>query len=140
MRSMPAGRLTPSARRALLLADAEATALGHTWVGCEHLLLALAGQAGPASGALASLGVTAATVRAGLVDLGGSIEFGEPARTPRLVRAIETAEELAAAAGRAQAGDGDLLLGLARESAGIARDLLGPSADEASLRRVLGDR
>ena len=137
---VPAGRLTPSARRALLLADAEASDLGHTWVGCEHLLLALARQEGPAADALASFGVTAGSVRAGLVDLGGSIAFGEPARTPRLVRSIETAEELAAGAGRPQADDGDLLLGLARESAGIARALLGPATDEASLRRALGDR
>jgi hypothetical protein len=83
--------------------------------------------------------VTAGSVLAGLVDLGGSIAFGEPARTPRLVRSIETAEELAARAGRPQADDGDLLLGLARESAGIARTLLGPATDEASLRRALGD-
>ena len=96
MAPVPAGRLTPSARRALLLADAEASALGHTWVGCEHLLLALTRQEGPAADALASVGVTAGSVLAGLVDLGGSIAFGEPARTPRLVRSIETAEELAA--------------------------------------------
>ena len=138
--AVPAGRLTPSARRALLLAEAEASALGHTWVGCEHLLLALARQDGPAAAALASVGATAASVLAGLVDLGGSIAFGEPARTPRLVRSIETAEELAASAGRPQADDGDLLLGLARESAGIARTLLGPATGEASLRRALGDR
>ncbi len=140
MALVPAGRHTPSARRALLLADAEASALGHTWVGCEHLLLALARQEGPAADALASVGVTAGSVLAGLVDLGGGIEFGEPARTPRLVRSIETAEELAASAGRPQADDGDLLLALARESAGIARTLLGPATDEASLRRALGDR
>jgi ATP-dependent Clp protease ATP-binding subunit ClpA len=137
---VPAGRLTPSARRALLRADAEASALGHTWVGCEHLLLALARQQGPAADALASVGVTAGSVLEGLTDVGGSIAFGEPARTPRLVRSIETAEELAASAGRSQADDGDLLLGLVRESAGIARTLLGPATDEASLRRALGDR
>ena len=57
--------------------------------------------------------------------------FGEPARTPRLVRSIETAEELAASAGRPQADDGDLLLGLARESSRHRRELLGPATDEA---------
>jgi ATP-dependent Clp protease ATP-binding subunit ClpA len=135
---VPAGRLTPSARRALLLADAEATALGHTWVGCEHLLLALSRQDGPASGALGLLEVTAETVRGGLVDLGGSIGFGDPVRTPRLIRSIETAEEIAGASGRAQADDGDLLLGLARESTGLARELLGPEATEQALRAALG--
>jgi ATP-dependent Clp protease ATP-binding subunit ClpA len=138
--SAPAGRLAPSARRALLLAEAEASALGHGWVGCEHLLLALARQEGSAADALSSLGVTAGSVRASLVDLDGSIAFGEPAPTPRLLRSIESAQELATRDGRAQADDGDLLLGLVRESAGIARTLLGPATDEASLRRALGAR
>jgi ATP-dependent Clp protease ATP-binding subunit ClpA len=138
--TVPAGRLTPSARRALLLADAEATSLRHTWVGCEHLLLALARQDGPASEALASLGVTADSVLAGLVDLGGSIGFGDPARTPRLVRTVQTAEDIAGRAGRAQADDADLLIGLVRESAGLARSLLGSATDETSLRDALGDR
>jgi ATP-dependent Clp protease ATP-binding subunit ClpA len=135
---VPAGGLTPSARRALLLADAEATALGHTWVGCEHLLLALTRQDGPASGALGQLEVTAETVHSGLIDLGGSVAFGDPVRTPRLIRSIETAEQIAGAAGRAQADDGDLVLGLARESTGLARELLGPEATEQALRAALG--
>ena len=135
---VPAGRLTPSARRALLLADAEASALGHGWVGCEHLLLALVRQDGPAAEALGVLEITVDSVHGGLVDLGGSIGFGEPVRTPRLIRAIETAEEIAGGAGRAQADDGDLLLGLARESSGLARELLGPEATEQALRAALG--
>jgi ATP-dependent Clp protease ATP-binding subunit ClpC len=136
---VPAGKLTPSARRALLLADTEAFALGHAWVGCEHLLLALARLDGPAAAALAKVGVTAETVSDGLSGLAGSVGFGEPARTPRLVRTIETAEQLAGAAGRAQADDSDLLLGLSRDSAGLARTLLGDAVDEDALRRALDD-
>ncbi len=54
------------------------------------------------------------------------------------MRAVTVAEELAREAGRPQADDVDLLLGLVRESVGLARTLLGPAADEASLRHVLG--
>jgi hypothetical protein len=54
------------------------------------------------------------------------------------VRVVNAAEQIAGEEGRPQADDVDLLLGLVRESVGLARTLLGPAADEASLRHVLG--
>ena len=131
----------PSTRAAFASAEDEANALGHAWVGSEHLLLALLRRGGPGPVALAALGVTLLTVQSRMLDVdGGGNGMSERFLTARLVRAVAVAEELARDAGRPQADDVDLLLGLVRESVGLARTLLGPAADEASLRHVLGRR
>ncbi len=56
--------VTGQARRSVRLAREEATALGQTYVGVEHLLLGLLrDRAGPAAEALASVGVTLEAAR-----------------------------------------------------------------------------
>jgi ATP-dependent Clp protease ATP-binding subunit ClpA len=131
--------IAPSGVHALELADAEAAELGHAWTGCEHLLLALTRRTGAASRALASFGITTDTVLSGLVDLAGVGSSTGRTRTPRLIRTVRTAEQLALAKRYPQATDAELAIALARESAGLARTLLGPDADEDAVRGALGD-
>jgi ATP-dependent Clp protease ATP-binding subunit ClpA len=62
--SRPFARFTPSARDCLARAQEEARALGHNYLGTEHILMALAAEQRGAGGrALRSLGVTAQELR-----------------------------------------------------------------------------
>ena len=62
-------RFTESARGAVVGAQVEARSLGHSWIGTEHLLLAvLADRDSAISAALLPLGLTDETVRAGLLQ------------------------------------------------------------------------
>lgn len=56
----------PEAKGVIERAAAEAAALGHQYVGTEHLLLALAQVAGPLQDLLARQGVTSARIREAL--------------------------------------------------------------------------
>jgi ATP-dependent Clp protease ATP-binding subunit ClpA len=134
----PAPNPTPSTASAYWAAEQEAAALGQQWVGCEHLLLALIRRGGRVAAALSELGVQLDPVLWGVIELGTG---GAPQafRTARLVRVVRVAEELAKDAGRPQANEEDLLIALVRESVGVARVLLGDAADEARLRRALGE-
>ncbi len=52
-------QFSPEARRVIVRVQAEARALGHHWIGTEHLLLAIMGQASaPGVAALHDLGIT----------------------------------------------------------------------------------
>jgi ATP-dependent Clp protease ATP-binding subunit ClpA len=69
-------RFTPAAREAVVLAQQESHRLRHSWLGTEHLLLALLGQQDTrAIAVLSTVGVTKASVERSLVDeLGGPSE------------------------------------------------------------------
>jgi ATP-dependent Clp protease ATP-binding subunit ClpC len=128
---------TPPSIGSAFAGAGEAAALGQPWVGCEHLLLAPIRRGGRVAAALAGLGVALDHVLWGVIELGGVDRQAEPFLTARLVRAVRTAQRLAEDAGRPQPDERDLILGLARESIGAARELLGRAADEAALRRAL---
>lgn len=62
-------RFTTEARQVVVDAQREARDLGHTWIGTEHLLLAVLSQeSSPVQATLAELGVTHADVRHHVVD------------------------------------------------------------------------
>ena len=88
-------RFSPAARQAMTLAQEEARALGHTYLGTEHLLLGLTGQAdGVAAAVLAVLGVERSAVRATverIIGRGGALACGEVRLTPRLKKVVELA-------------------------------------------------
>ncbi|MGH9176941.1 MAG: Clp protease N-terminal domain-containing protein [Acidimicrobiales bacterium] len=50
-------RFTTEARQLIVAAQVHARRRGHTWIGCEHLLLAVAGSDGPAGQLLRDRGV-----------------------------------------------------------------------------------
>jgi ATP-dependent Clp protease ATP-binding subunit ClpC len=134
----PAPEPAPSTRSAFIDAQDEAAAFGQHWVGCEHLLIALIRRGGRVAAALLSLGVTLPDVSGAVRDLGRGDPTIETYFTPRLVRVVELAERLARQEGRPQADGEHLVIALARVSVGVSRELLGPAADEAVLRRALG--
>jgi ATP-dependent Clp protease ATP-binding subunit ClpC len=84
----------------LNLARTEADALGHNWVGCEHLLLAfLHDQGRRFTRECAAAGITLQTTRAELERRAGPREM--PIKTvspysPRLKRVLQQAERVAA--------------------------------------------
>jgi hypothetical protein len=57
-------RFTDTARHVVVQAQADARRLGHNYIGCEHLLLAAAAAAEPASAVLRDQGVTPERVEA----------------------------------------------------------------------------
>jgi ATP-dependent Clp protease ATP-binding subunit ClpA len=63
-------RFTTQAREAVVQAREQAHLLGHGYVGCEHLLLALSGGHGTAAAdALAAFGIDTATLRARVIEV-----------------------------------------------------------------------
>jgi excisionase family DNA binding protein len=74
----PSSHLAPAASEVLGLAQAEAQALGHDYLGTEHVLLSLLTlQTGAATRALEAVGVIAAAARTQLLAL-----LGGPAESP----------------------------------------------------------
>jgi ATP-dependent Clp protease ATP-binding subunit ClpA len=65
-------RFTETARAAVVEAQHEARRLGHGWIGCEHLLIAVAsGPDGPAPRALRAAGVTPEALRTAVAECAG---------------------------------------------------------------------
>ena len=65
-------RFTTQAREAVVQAREEAHGLHHGYIGCEHLLLALAaGSETPAADALAAFGLDTAALRAAVIEVVG---------------------------------------------------------------------
>jgi ATP-dependent Clp protease ATP-binding subunit ClpA len=64
-------RFTDKARQVLVVAESEAAALGHNFLGTEHLLLGLVRGDGVAARVLAAEGFTAERVRAAIVETVG---------------------------------------------------------------------
>lgn len=91
-------RFTASARRTVVLAQEEARMLNHTYIGTEHLLLALTNDRGPAGKALTDLGITHDAAQAhvieavgeGTVPVHGHIPF-LPAARSSLMKALRIA-------------------------------------------------
>jgi ATP-dependent Clp protease ATP-binding subunit ClpA len=65
-------RFTPEARQILCDARGQAIRLGHDWIGCEHLLLALAASDSPAGEVVRDLGATPAAVEGALLAVLGT--------------------------------------------------------------------
>ncbi len=125
---MADSRFTSTALGAIRLAQESAARLGHSYVGSEHLLLGLAGQEySLASRALSSAGADSRTLQAALSQLVGA---GIPNRalcqglTPRCCQAIQRGAEECRRLRQGAVSAEHLLLGLLREPAGAAAQLL----------------
>ena len=122
-------RFTDRARRVMVLAQEEARMLNHNYIGTEHILLGLLGEAeGVAARALESLGISLAAVRQQVEEIigqgqqapsGGHIPF-----TPRAKKVLELAQREARALGHDYVGTEHILLGLIREGDGVAAQVL----------------
>ena len=119
---------TAAARGLLAAAQAEAAGLRHEYIGTEHVLLALSGDA--AGGALLTrLGVDPGRVRATLLAAvrPGEVALppaGERPYTSRTQQVLALAAASARALGREEVGVEHLLAGVAREGRGIGAQVL----------------
>jgi len=121
-------RFTERARQVVVLAQDEARALKHNYIGTEHLLLGLLREEeGLGARTLENLGIVIEPVRAQvarIVGLGDEAATGQIPFTPRAKRVLELALREGLALGHNHIGTEHLLLGLAREGDGVAMRLL----------------
>ena len=71
-------RFTDTARHVVVQAQADARRLGHNYIGCEHLLLAAAAAAEPASAVLRDQGVTPERIEAEILRTIGRGQTADP--------------------------------------------------------------
>lgn len=112
-------RFTDRARRVVVLAQDEAKALNHNYIGTEHLLLGLISEGeGVAAKALESLDISLEAVRAQVEEIighGTSTPTGHIPFTPRAKKVLELSLREALQMNHSYIGTEHILLGLIRE-------------------------
>jgi ATP-dependent Clp protease ATP-binding subunit ClpC len=131
-------RFTDRARRVVVEAQHEARALGHDYIGSEHLLLGLISEGhGVGAKALESLGISAEALRAGVAEIvrpGQQSQSAHIPFTPRAKQVLRLALAEALHLGHNYIGTEHLLLALIQEHDGVAGQVL--AAAGADLERV----
>jgi ATP-dependent Clp protease ATP-binding subunit ClpC len=122
-------RFSEGARRVLTRAQGEAQRLGHSYIDTEHILLGLvAEESGIVSKVLNNFGVSLNKIQAAVEFVIGKGEkkavTGEVDLAPRAKRVIELAVDEARRLNSNYIGSEHLLLGLLRESGGVACSVL----------------
>lgn len=121
-------RFTERARKVVVLAQEEARHFNHNYIGTEHLLLGLLREdEGVAARALVALNVTLDEVREqveSIVGYGEEGAGGQAPFTPRSKKVLELALREALQLGHNYIGTEHILLGLVRESEGVAARVL----------------
>ncbi|MDX6665865.1 MAG: ATP-dependent Clp protease ATP-binding subunit ClpC, partial [Solirubrobacteraceae bacterium] len=135
-------RFTERARQVVVLAQDEARALKHNYIGTEHILLGLLREEeGLAARVLDSLEITVEEVRAQvarIVGQGDEVTTGQIPFTPRAKKVLELALREALSLGHNYIGTEHILLGLVRENEGVAaRILLDFDADAEKIRNEI---
>jgi ATP-dependent Clp protease ATP-binding subunit ClpA len=132
-------RFTERARQVVVLAQDEARALGHNYIGTEHVLLGLLREEeGVAARVLEGLDVSLEEVRAQVARIigeGDDVVTGQVPFTPRAKKVLELSLREALTLGHNYIGTEHILLGLAREGEGVAmRILVDYDLDEGKIR------
>src|SRR5262244_3675108 len=135
-------RFTERARQVVVIAQDEARALKHSYIGTEHVLLGLLReQEGVAARVLDSLDVTIEEVGAQVMRIvgeGDEVTTGQIPFTPRSKKVLELALREALSLGHNYIGTEHILLGLVRENEGVAaRILLDFDADAEKIRNEI---
>ena len=122
-------RFSEGARRVLTRAQGEAQRLGHNYIDTEHILLAIAGEeSGLAAKVLSNLGISPSKIQAAVEFVIGKGEHratsGGVDLARRAKRAIEFAVDEARRLNSSYISVEHLLLGLLRESEGVAFSVL----------------
>ncbi len=124
----PLDRFTERARRVLSLAQEEASALNHRYIGTEHILLGLIREGeGTAARVLAEMGVNVEKVREAIELLVGRPERAsshERELTAQAKKALEYAMEEARRLSHSYIGTEHLLLGILRGQDNVATSIL----------------
>lgn len=135
-------RFTERARQVVVLAQEEARALRHNYIGTEHILLGLLREFdGVAAQALESLGITLEMVRGDVTRIIGAGEELTSAMipfTPRAKSVLAIALREALGLRHNYIGTEHVLLGLVREREGVAVRILGDhDADPERVRNAV---
>jgi ATP-dependent Clp protease ATP-binding subunit ClpC len=135
-------RFTERGRQVVVLAQDEARAFKHNYIGTEHILLGLfREEEGLAARVLESLSVTVEEVRAQvarIVGQGDEMVTGQIPFTPRAKKVLELSLREALSLGHDYIGTEHILLGLVRENEGVAaRILLDFDADAEKIRNEI---
>jgi ATP-dependent Clp protease ATP-binding subunit ClpC len=121
-------RFTDRSRRVVVLAQDEARALNHNYIGTEHVLLGLIREeGGVAAKALNSLGISLDAIREQVVEAigtGGGQAPGHIPFTPRAKKVLELSLREAQQLGHGYIGTEHILLGIVREGEGVAAQVL----------------
>jgi len=123
-------RTSPDARRAIVRAQDEARALGHNYLGTEHVLLGLIDtESGLAPRLLAREGVSREQARTALENIVGAPatpipSTGALALMPRVKRVLELARDEARRDHSPHVRGEHLLLGICREGKGVGAAIL----------------
>src|SRR5512137_764074 len=122
-------RFTDRARKVMALANQEAQRFNHEYIGTEHILLGLVKEgSGVGANVLKNLDVDIKKLRLEVEKLVKSgpdmVSMGKLPQTPRAKKVIEFAIEEARSLNHNYVGTEHILLGLLRESEGIAAQVL----------------
>jgi ATP-dependent Clp protease ATP-binding subunit ClpC len=121
-------RFTDPARRVVVLAQEEARLLNHNYIGTEHILLGLVREGeGKAAQVLLSLRISLDECRARIQEIigrGTDAPSGHIPFTPRAKKVLELSLREALQLGHNYIGTEHLLIGLLREEAGVAAQVL----------------
>jgi ATP-dependent Clp protease ATP-binding subunit ClpC len=132
-------RFTERAHLVVALAQEEARALKHNYIGTEHILLGLLREEeGIAARVLESLDIAVEEVRAQVVRTvgrGEEVTTGQIPFTPRTKKVLDLALREGLSMGHHHIGTEHILLGIVREDNGVAADILrGLDADTPKVR------
>jgi ATP-dependent Clp protease ATP-binding subunit ClpC len=134
-------RFTERGRQSVVLAQDEARALKHNYIGTEHLLLGLLREReGIPVRVLDAFGITVEEVRmqvARLVGQGDEVTTGQIPFTPRAKKVLELSLREALRLGHREIGTEHVLLGLLREGDGVAVRILAGFTDPERIRQEL---
>lgn len=123
-------RFTDRSRKVMLLANQEAQRYRHEYIGTEHILLGLAKEgSGVAAHVLRNLDIELGKIQREVDKLilrgpEGKVVIGKLPQTPRAKKVIEYAMDEARALNHNYVGTEHILLGLLRETEGVAAQIL----------------
>ncbi len=121
-------RFTDRARRVVVLAQDEARALNHNYIGTEHILLGMLSEGeGVAARALRELDINLEAIRQQVEEVigrGQHAQAGHIPFTPRAKKVLELSLRESLQLGHDYIGTEHILLGLIREGEGIAAQVL----------------
>jgi len=139
----PFERFSDAAKKSLTLAHQEAEHSHHSYIGSEHILLALLQEPHTvAYEVLQRLGVELGAVRVAIETLLGSREgmvIQQRIPTSRVKKIIELSIQEAKYSGEKQVGTGHLLLGILLEGEGIAAHVLDDAGAKLSAVHEMTD-
>jgi ATP-dependent Clp protease ATP-binding subunit ClpA len=134
-------RFTGRARHVVVLSQEEARRLDHNYIGTEHLLLGLLGEPDSIGGqVLAGFGFTLDGVReevAAKIGRGKKAQSGHIPFTPRAKKVLELSLREALAIKHNYIGTEHILLGLIREGAGVAAQIMSEHAALPAIRAAV---